>query len=198
MSCDPAILAVGVRLGPRRAEIAKLRVKHFYVDGGYMSFWFARKGGTESGVASHPGAVARAKADLQPAGHGDDPDAPLFLPTRTTKSHLDQRRHLSDKQINNIFKRWLKQAGLDHRILASHSMRATAGTQALRNAAPIEGVRYMLGHADIRTTLLYDKRTEPLLLRTKMRSRRKTKSRRNNPAHKALMKSRSTVACKRT
>ena len=39
-------------------------------------------------------------------------------------------------------------------------MRATSATQALRNGAPADGVRYMLGQADIRTTLLYDRRKQ--------------------------------------
>ena len=39
-----------------------------------------------------------------------------------------------------------------------HSLRATAATNALTHAADIAGVQKCLGHADISTTRMYDKR----------------------------------------
>jgi site-specific recombinase XerD len=55
---DRTILSVRFHVGPRRAEIAYLRVKDLHDDNGYLSLWLSRKGGTESGVAIHPEAAA--------------------------------------------------------------------------------------------------------------------------------------------
>ena len=41
---------------------------------------------------------------------------------------------------------------------SSHSMRATFSTTAFENDADIEEVQYAMGHADISTTKLYDRR----------------------------------------
>ena len=41
---------------------------------------------------------------------------------------------------------------------SAHSMRTTFATTALENAASIEEVQYAMGHADVSTTKLYDRR----------------------------------------
>jgi integrase len=79
---------------------------------------------------------------------------------RTTKKDQDSCRHLHPQQVNRLFKRWCKETGIPFTQFSSHSMRTTAATRALKSGAPVENVRYMLGHADIRTTLLYDKRQQ--------------------------------------
>jgi site-specific recombinase XerD len=42
---DRAILSVGLQVGPRRAEIAGLKVKDFHMNAGYPALHFIRKGG---------------------------------------------------------------------------------------------------------------------------------------------------------
>jgi len=49
-------------------------------------------------------------------------------------------------------------AGLDVSGISNHAMRATAATNALSNSADIAKVQEWLGHANVSTTRLYDRR----------------------------------------
>lgn len=49
-------------------------------------------------------------------------------------------------------------AGLPARQLSCHSFRATTITDLLTQGVPLEEVQYLTGHADPRTTRLYDRR----------------------------------------
>src|SRR5207302_1717332 len=44
---DRAILSVGLQVGPRRSEIAGLKVKDFHENAGYPALHFIRKGGED-------------------------------------------------------------------------------------------------------------------------------------------------------
>jgi integrase len=54
-------------------------------------------------------------------------------------------------------KRALKDAGLPER-LSPHSFRATTATDLLSQNVPLEEVQYLPGHAEPRTTRLFDRR----------------------------------------
>ena len=151
---DRAILSVGFHEGPRRAEITKLRVRDWGENEGYASLLFRRKGGEESWVAVHAETKKRITEYLAESGHGENPDAPLFMPLKTSKPGLSDVRHMDGRQVTRVFQKWQREAelGLER---ASHSMRKTAATTAKRNGARIDDVQYMLGHADPRTTQLY-------------------------------------------
>ena len=56
-----------------------------------------------------------------------------------------------------MVKRRLKQTGLPGH-LSPHSFRVTTVTDLLENGVPLEEVQYLAGHADPRTTRLYDRR----------------------------------------
>src|SRR5579871_5327647 len=51
---DRAILSVLLQAGPRRAEVASMKVKDFHVNRGYFSIRFTRKGGDEHSLALNP------------------------------------------------------------------------------------------------------------------------------------------------
>lgn len=55
-------------------------------------------------------------------------------------------------------KEYAKATGLDMPGFCVHSLRATAATNALEHAADIAKVQEWLGHANIATTRLYDRR----------------------------------------
>lgn len=154
---DRAILSIGLQVGPRRHEIAQLRVKDFHDEQGFPSLKLRRKGGSHGSVAIHQQCSQRIRAYLENAGHGHDDDGPLFRPVRKNQVTNEPRRYLTPKQIDRLFKHWCKRTKIPEGY-SSHSMRATFATTALNNGASIEEVQDVLGHAHSSTTRLYDRR----------------------------------------
>ena len=64
---------------------------------------------------------------------------------------------MSAIDICRMVKRRLKDAGLPSR-LSPHSFRVMTITDLLEQGVPLEDVQYLAGHADPRTTRLYDRR----------------------------------------
>ena len=97
---------------------------------------------------------------LERAGVSDvDPQAPLFSALDSDK-RTPTGRHLTQRAILNIVKKYARQAGLQadrtgRRGLCTHSLRKTALTNALEHGAKMEQVQAWAGHSDIRTTQGY-------------------------------------------
>jgi len=86
------------------------------------------------------------------AGHGTTPDAPLFQPMRKTGAPIT---------ADGVYKCVLAYAAwakISVDGFGVHSLRATAATNALEHEADIAKVQEWLGHANIATTRLYDRR----------------------------------------
>ncbi len=60
--------------------------------------------------------------------------------------------------VYNIVKKYGAMVGIDITNFSPHSLRATAATNTLRNGEDLRKVQEWLGHANISTTALYDKR----------------------------------------
>jgi integrase/recombinase XerD len=60
--------------------------------------------------------------------------------------------------IFRMVKQYAKRVGVDIEGFGAHSLRATAATNALDHEADIAKVQEWLGHANIATTRLYDRR----------------------------------------
>src|SRR5437899_7670466 len=88
---DRAILAVGLHVGFRRAEIASLKVGDFHMNRGFDSLKVVRKGGKKGSLAIHPQAAQRIRDYLAMAGHSDDIEGPLFRPLRDNRKGLVAR-----------------------------------------------------------------------------------------------------------
>jgi integrase/recombinase XerD len=65
---------------------------------------------------------------------------------------------MAANDIYRMVKRRLRDAGLPTWQLSCHSFRATTITDLLTQGVPLEDVQYLAGHADPRTTRLYDRR----------------------------------------
>jgi len=154
---DRAILAVGLQVGFRRAEIASLKVGDFHMNRGYDALKVMRKGGKKGSLAIHPQAAQRIRDYLDVAGHGDDIEGPLFRPVRENQNAKESRRHLAPIAIDRVLRKYARSIGLE-RGYSAHSMRATFITTALDNGASLEDVQSAAGHADPSTTKLYDRR----------------------------------------
>jgi integrase/recombinase XerD len=64
---------------------------------------------------------------------------------------------MDSRVVSDLVKRRLKDAGLPER-LSPHSFRVSAITDLLTQGVPLEDVQYLAGHAEPRTTGLYDQR----------------------------------------
>ena len=155
---DRAILSVLLQAGPRRAEVASMRVKDFHQDGGYWGLQYTKKGNEDHSLSLNPQSVRRLRQYLDAASHEVDTDGPLFRAIRTSWRNPAEDRFLSADLIGRMVGKYMKQALGIERGFSAHSCRATFATNALEKGCPLERVQEALGHADSRTTKLYDKR----------------------------------------
>ncbi|HEX7638574.1 MAG TPA: tyrosine-type recombinase/integrase [Burkholderiaceae bacterium] len=152
---DHAILAMLVYHGLRRSELCALRVDDARRPRrGVVHLAIHGKGGKTRFVPRHPAAAAALDAYLRAAGHAADGAAPLFhaLPRRPGDTPA---RGLSPDMVYRLVRAYTTQ--LDCPV-GPHAMRATATTNALDHGADLAQVQAWLGHEDIATTRLYDRR----------------------------------------
>ena len=154
---DRAILAVFLYHGPRKAEVAGLRVRDLQPRQGVMHFVIHGKGGKIRYIPAHVAALRLIEAYLEEAGHGEDLDGPLFRPIRNNATKI-LNKPLDPKSIWEMVVGYAKDAGVYFSRLSPHALRATGATNALDHNADIAKVQEWLGHASISTTRLYDKR----------------------------------------
>ena len=157
---DRAILSVGLQTGARRAEIAMMSVGSIHPHRGLTCIRYVRKGGTTHRVPINPQTERRINAYLDMAGHGDDPEAPLFLPLRGNDKTTNPYRQVSPDLIDKVLRRWVKKALGYTRGFSAHSMRSTFITRTLEQGCSLEQVQKDVGHAHPSTTQLYDHRDE--------------------------------------
>jgi integrase/recombinase XerD len=94
------------------------------------------------------------------AGHGADTAAPVFRPMVNNRTG-DLDRPLDPASLyRNIVQKYGLETGISAEVngLCVHSLRATAATNALSHEADIAKVQEWLGHANVSTTRLYDRR----------------------------------------
>jgi site-specific recombinase XerD len=148
---DSAILRLLFYTGCRAAEVATLKVRDFFEDGGYWVVDFRIKGGGRNRLAVHHELRIELREYLEAAGHADAREAPLFLSVR------DNTQGLSSRDVHRLFTRCAQEAKLPAGV-RPHSARATFITEALERKCPIEAVQESVGHRHISTTKMYDKR----------------------------------------
>jgi site-specific recombinase XerD len=101
-------------------------------------------------------------AQKKASGLDKEPGSPLF-PAAWRKTGKLSRRPLVRTDAADMLKRRLKQAGLPAHY-SPHSFRATGITNFLENDGTLEAAQRIDGHADSRTTKLYDRRGQKVLL----------------------------------
>ena len=154
---DRAILAVGLQVGLRRAEIAGLTVGDLHQNRGLDALRLTRKGGRRDALAINPQAAARIRAYLDKAGHGEDREGWLFRPLKGNAKAYNPMARMDPDAIDRVLRKHAASIGLKTGYSA-HSMRATFITTALENGAQLEDVQKAAGHRDPSTTKLYDRR----------------------------------------
>jgi len=154
---DRAVLAVLLYHALRRDELCKLRVKDYALRRGVQTLAVHGKGGKIRFLPLHPVAVGLLEDYLDDSGHREDATGALFRPVKSRTGNLE--KSLSGTAIYSaIVKRYANDAGIPPEAARPHSLRATAATNALEHGADIAKVQEWLGHRNISTTRLYDKR----------------------------------------
>ena len=118
---------------------------------------FQEKGGKSREIPVRHDLEGFILAYVEAAGiAGEAKDSPLFRASNGRSRKL-AAKPLGTERICELVKRRLKDAGLPSR-LSPHSFRVTAITSLLEQGVPMEDVQYLAGHAEPRTTTLYDRR----------------------------------------
>ncbi|MCF5245531.1 tyrosine-type recombinase/integrase [Pseudomonas syringae] len=152
---DRAILAVLLYQGLRREEAALLQVSDIQERRGIQHLKIHGKGGKIRYLPLHPVAAGRIHLYLERSGHHlDDKKVPMFKPLRGRSTGAG----VSANGIYTVVEAYARKAGIQVAGLGVHGLRATAATNALEHEADIAKVQAWLGHANISTTKIYDRR----------------------------------------
>ncbi|GAB6852430.1 tyrosine-type recombinase/integrase [Paraburkholderia kururiensis] len=150
---DRALLSVLLFHGLRREEVCRLTVRDVHARRGVLHLRVHGKGSKIRYLPLHPGTAERIHAYLEAAGHGGLPAAPLFQPVKRATGAA-----ITPDGVYRVVCAYAAQAGIAVEGLGVHGLRATAATNALDHEADIAKVQEWLGHANIATTRLYDRR----------------------------------------
>jgi site-specific recombinase XerD len=153
---DRAILATLLYHGLRREELCKLRVDDARLQRqGVVHLAVQGSGGKTRYLPLHPATGARIAEYLEAAGHAGEGRAALFRPLHRGRPE-GANQALSPDAVFKLVQAYSEGVGVK---VGAHAMRATAATNALDHQADIAKVQEWLGHANIATTKIYDRRT---------------------------------------
>jgi site-specific recombinase XerD len=154
---DRALIGTLAYTAARVGAVAALRCGDLHSDGHGVTLRFLEKGGKSREIPARRD-LERMLGDYMAAAGlaGETASSPLFRAIAGRSRSLT-RRPMSVHDACRMVKRRLAQAGLPPR-LSAHSFRVAAITSLLDQGVPLEQVQRLAGHADPRTTRLYDRR----------------------------------------
>jgi integrase/recombinase XerD len=157
---DRAILATLLYHGIRREELCRLRVRDIQSRQGVLHFRLKGKRDKVRFVPVHVTAQRLIEQYLALAGHAADTSGPVFRPVTNNRTGKLDRPLDPASVYRNIVMKYGLETGISAEVngLCVHSLRATAATNALSHEADIAKVQEWLGHANVSTTRLYDRR----------------------------------------
>lgn len=154
---DRAIVAILIYTAARAGAVASLKRGSLYHAGDQWMMHFEEKGGKSREIPVRHDLKQMLFEYIDAAGLRDSvKDAPLFR-TAYRKTGRFTENVVQVVDVCRMVKRRLKHAGLANR-LSPHSFRVTTITDLLEQGVPLEDVQRLAGHADPRTTRLYDRR----------------------------------------
>src|SRR5262244_3106324 len=157
---DRAMLATLLYHGMRREELCKLRAHDLQQREGVLHFRVHGKGDKIRYIPVGLKALRLITAYLDEAKHKEDLDGALFRPVKNNITKILAKHLHPDSVYQGIVKHYGAMVGINTDVhgFCVHALRATAATNALAHNADIAKVQEWLGHADISTTRMYDKR----------------------------------------
>jgi integrase/recombinase XerD len=154
---DRAVLSTLLYHGLRRAELCALKVGDLQQRRGVTHLHVHGKGDKIRYVPLHPATAEHIDAYLQASRHGLDKTGALFRPVKNNVHDNDQASITSDG-VYKMLMGYAATVKIDLGGFGPHALRATAATNALDHDADIAKVQEWLGHANIATTRIYDRR----------------------------------------
>jgi site-specific recombinase XerD len=139
-------------------DASTLKVKDIHGRRGVMHLRVHGKGGKERYLPLHPNAAGLISDYLNINGHGADKEGALFRPVRNNVSGSVDGALTPQSIYAAVVKHYLEKIGVTGERMGPHALRATAATNALDHEADIAKVQEWLGHANIATTKIYDRR----------------------------------------
>jgi integrase len=156
---DRAVLAIMLYGFVRVSAVVRMRVPDFQEQEGLAWLILREKGGKERCLPAHHLVRGYVRAYLDLAGISDrtSAKAPLFQ-SAPGHSRMISGKPLDRSAVLGIVKRRCRDVGLPASI-CSHSFRATGITLHQENGGDIEAAARLAGHADTRTTQLYNRKS---------------------------------------
>jgi integrase/recombinase XerD len=163
---DWALVGVMVYTFARVGAVITMRVENYYQTGKRWWFRLHEKGGKRHEVPANHKAEALVDAYMDAAGLWEDKKGVLF---RTVDKHtIDGQRQLTDRGMDrNDVLRMIKRRAKDAELPEStccHTFRAMGITAYLENRGTIEGAQAIAAHESPRTTKLYDRTGDEIML----------------------------------
>lgn len=141
---DRVMVELFYATGMRREELTAVRYGHVnFLTGEIVVIG---KGNKERIIPIYPKALTMMAQLFNE--HGSD----WLFPSKKVKGD-----HISNRQVNEIVNKWVKEAGLDGKHITPHSFRHSFCSHLFANGADIKVIRDMAGHASTSTTDIYTK-----------------------------------------
>ncbi len=154
---DRAVLGVLAYTGARVGAIARLCIGDYRDLGGHWSLRFEEKGGLHREIPVRHDLEGWLREYITAAGLAGEPkSAPLFRASTGVSRKLTVAPFAAHS-MRQMLKRRLKDTSLPE-LFSPHSFRVAVVTDLLSQNVPLEDVQYLVGHADPRTTQIYDRR----------------------------------------
>jgi hypothetical protein len=153
---DRAVLATLLNHGLRRDELCALHLVELQERRGVRSLRVHGKGGKIRYVPLHRATAGAIAVYVQAAGHGADKAAPLFEPV--SNNTRGAGRAITPGCVYQMLAKCAADAGIEVNGFGPHALRATTATNALEHNADIARVQQWLGHSNLPTMCVYNRR----------------------------------------
>jgi len=154
---DKTIIAILIYTAARVGAVSTLTLSDFATTGTLYALKFKEKGGKNREIPVRHDLEALIKKYIEKSELVSK-GSPLF-PSAIGKTGSLSSSAMHPNDLRRMLKRRLKEAGLSSEF-SPHSFRVCTLTDLLKQEIPREDVQYLAGHADARTTALYDRRSK--------------------------------------
>lgn len=159
---DRALIGVMVYSFARIGAVVHMRVEDAYIRERRLWVRLHEKGGKRHEMPCHHTLERYLLDYIDACGLASDPKRPLF-PTIGRGTDQLTTTPLPQANAHAMVRRRAKAAGIAT-LVGNHTFRATGITTYLRNEGKLENAGMMANHASLRTTQLYDRRSQDVTL----------------------------------